>query len=219
MVEEVPVRIAINGATRIVLACSPGSVTELARGHLLTEGWTDDVAHSQCNARDDRTADCTIDAARVADAEALRAHQRTHGCGLRHVLDCVPPPVVRTPAEAPDAAPLLRALFGRTDEAARDGGVHGVAISDGSRLLLVRTDVARHCAVDRVIGAALADGVDMERCGLVLTARVSGAIAWKAVRARLGWIASRSVGTSLAHEICTRYGVRLVERAARRERA
>lgn len=217
MVQETPVSITVNGEPRIVLHCSPGAVDELASGHLLTEGWIDDVSDVRRREQHDAGISLDIDVERAAAAEALRKHQRTHGCGLRHFLDCETP-VARVAAAAPDATPLLRQLFGRTDERARDGGVHGTAISDGTALLHVRTDVARHCAVDRVIGAALLDGTDMQRCGLVLTARVSGAIAWKAVRARLGWIASRSIGTSLAHEICSAYGVTLVERGARRER-
>lgn len=217
MVQETPVAIAVNGEPRIVLHCSPRALDELALGHLLTEGWIDDVADVRRRILHDAGIGIDIDVERAAAAEALRAHQRKHGCGVRHHLDCEQA-VAREVVATPDATPLLRELFRRTDETARDGGVHGTAIADGDALLHVRTDVARHCAVDRVIGAALLAGTDMHTCGLVLTARVSGAIAWKAVRARLGWIASRSIGTSLAHEICAAYGVTLVERAARRER-
>lgn len=219
MVAETPVWFAVNGERRVVLSCSPGALDELALGYLLTESWIDDVAHVRRSEIHACGVSLDIDVERAAAAEALRMHQRTEGCGLRHFLDCVGPEPSRSAGPAPDAAPLLRELFGHTDGAAREGGVHGAAISDGSTLLHVRSDVARHCAVDRVIGAALSGGSDPSGCGLVLTARVSGAIAWKAVRARLGWIASRSIGTSLAHEICDRYGVTLVERAARRERA
>ncbi|HSJ10701.1 MAG TPA: formate dehydrogenase accessory sulfurtransferase FdhD, partial [Longimicrobiales bacterium] len=182
MVSETPAWLDVNGERRVVLSCSPGELHELAAGHLLTEGWIDDVADMlRCDVlHGGVSTDTAVE--RAAAAEALRTHQRVHGCGLRHHLDCVTPSHHEwRGAPASDTALLLRALFAETDEAARDGGVHGAAISDGASLLHVRADVARHCAVDRVIGAALLAGTDMTQCGLVLTARVSGAIAWKAV--------------------------------------
>lgn len=221
--DEQPVWIALNGVRRIVLSCSPADTAALALGHLLAEGWIRSAADVFTLTASEEGDDggwgvsAQISPDQLENAELVRRHQTLHGCGLRHVLDCdawsLPP--VQSPALPIDAVPLLRALFAVADERAPDGGVHAAALSDGSTLSAESIDVARHCAVDRAIGLGLADRDDLSDLGLVCTARISGAMALKAVRAGLGWIASRSIATSLAHEIADAYGLLLLERAGK----
>lgn len=216
---EQPVSIALNGVRHVVLSGSPGDVSAMALGHLLAEGWIRAAADVHSITVDETDAPrrsgvlVTMDPALVESAEKLKRHQTLHGCGLRHVLDCDPHAVapVRAAAAHVDAALLLRALFAAADDAAPDGGVHAAALSDGQRLEPVAIDVARHCAVDRAIGVGVRDHGSLDELGLVCSARISGAIALKAVHARLGWIASRSIATSLAHEIADAFGLLLLE--------
>jgi len=216
--DEQPISIALNGVRRIVLSCSPHEIDTLALGHLVAEGWIRDAAEIRAlEVTGPFVVSAELDDARVAAMDALRRHQTLHGCGLRHALDCdttALAPVPPTPAPA-EPAPLLRALFAAVDERAPHGGMHGMALSDGTTLLAVAIDVARHCAVDRVIGAGLRQRHDLAGLGFVSTARISGAIALKVARARLGWIVSRSVATSLARDVATAAGMHLLERAGR----
>lgn len=215
---EQPVWIALNGVRRIVLSCSPHDLVPLALGHLIGEGWVrtraDVLTMNVEPAGTGMGVMVDVEPALPDVVEMMRRHQTLHGCGLRHVLDCDRNALaaVTRPTRPVSAAPVLRLLFAAVDAQAPDGGVHGAAISDGESLLSVATDVARHCAVDRAIGTALHERPDLDGCGLVCTARVSGAMALKAARARLGWIASRSIATSLAREIAASCGMLLLER-------
>lgn len=221
--DEQPLWIALNGVRRIVLSCSPDDTAALALGHLLAEGWIHSTADIHALATTDdgtggaRGISAEIDPIRLENAELLRRHQTLHGCGLRHALDCDPYGLspVRPPALPMDAVMVLRSLFAAADERAPHGGVHAAALSDGSSLCALSIDVARHCAVDRAIGLGLREQRDLAGLGLVCSARISGAIALKAVRARIGWIVSRSVATSLAHELGDAYGLLLLERGGR----
>lgn len=225
MVAEAPIWIAINGTRRIVLSCSPHEIDVLALGHLAAEGWIRTAADVLAlQVRDGpagaRGVDVRLAAAPAAAALALLAHRTEHGCGLRHFLDCEPAGSVATAERAPppaDPVPLLRALFAAAAAAAPGGGVHTAALSDGAALCHTATDVARHCAVDRVVGLALRAGDDVSRFGLVLSSRVSGAIALKLVHTGIGWLASRSIATSLARELASAHRIALLQRAARRE--
>jgi FdhD protein len=221
--DEQPIWIALNGVRRIVLSCSPGDVAALVLGHLLAEGWIRSTADVHSFSVDEDAAEgrigvsVQVDPDQLDAVELVRRHQTLHGCGLRHALDCDPfglLPVTQT-ALPIDAVSLLRSLFAAADEHAPDGGMHAAALTDGSRLSALSIDVARHCAVDRAIGHGLAAQDDLSALGLVCTARISGAMALKAVRARLGWIASRSIATSLAREIADTYGLLLIERAGK----
>ena len=219
--DEQPVWIALNGVRRIVLSCSPHEPAALALGHLVGDGWAPTAAdvHTLNVSYDDGRTGITahVDPAHLDGFELVRRHQLLHGCGLRHVLDCDPYAIepVQQPALPVDAITLLRELFAIVDDRAPGGGVHGAALSDGEALIDMSIDVARHCAVDRALGLGLAQRADVSALGLVTTARVSGAMALKAIRARLGWIASRSIATSLAREIAEHYGLLLLERAGR----
>ena len=221
--DERPVWIALNGVRRIVLSCSPGDPAALALGHLLAEGWirsladVDTLTVSDDGAEGRRGVSVQIDAAQLESVELVRRHQTLHGCGLRHVLDCDPygVPPVQPPPRPIDTVPLLRLLFAAADERAPAGGVHAAALSEGTALFALSTDVARHCAVDRAIGLGVRERDDVAGYGLVCTARISGAMALKAIRARLGWIASRSIATALARELSDTYRLLLLERAGR----
>jgi formate dehydrogenase accessory protein FdhD len=68
--------------------------------------------------------------------------------------------------------------------------------------------------VDRAIGAAW-PSVELARSGLVLSSRVSGAIALKAARAGVSFIASRSIPTTLAAQVCDCASLPIIARAGR----
>lgn len=229
--EEAPVWIAVNGRRIATLSCSPHDLEALAAGHLIGEGWIDEAAqihalHVVDGPGGARGVEVNADADRVAEAAAVRRHQAGHGCGARHLLDCEPgglrgvirdPDLPATPEAGggDDRLPLLfRALFAAADDAA-DGGVHAAALIDDASLAHISIDIARHCAVDRAIGLAVRAGEDPARYAMILTARVSGAIALKCARSGIRRIASRSIATSLAHEIAAAAGVDVIERGAR----
>lgn len=219
---ERPVWIALNGVRCAALSCSPHEPESLALGHLVSEGWIGTAA----DVSNMRTAEgpggstgvlADVDPSRVETMQLLQRHQTLHGCGVRHFLDCergLLTPVA--PAAGPvDAAALLRVLFADAEHAVPDGGLHAVAVSDGVTLTNVAYDVARHCAVDRAIGAAARERQDLTGLGLVSTARISGAMALKAVRSGASWIVGRSIATSLAREIAAHYELTLLERAGK----
>lgn len=222
---EAPFWIAINGVRRIVLSCSPHQPQSLALGHLLCEGWIltpADAVSMRVEAGPGGAVgvDVMVNAALADAGAALRRHRTEHGCGLRHGLDCAPGTLLRQRAPAavdPDAAAeLFRPLFAAADAAAPEGGVHAAGLALNGVLQYTSTDVARHCAVDRVVGAAARDGAALEQLALVLTSRVSGAIALKAAHAGVAAVLSRSLATSLAREIAVAAGMPVHERAARR---
>jgi FdhD protein len=218
--EEAAVWIALNEVHCATLSCSPHEREALAAGHLLSEGWID--TRGTITAIERATGPggsigvrVSATEARIEEMQRLLRHQLAHGCGARHFLDCDPdalPGSLGAGADI-DAVHLLRALFAAVDEAVQGGGVHGVALSDGSDLVVTAYDVARHCAVDRALGAGGLAGVNLTASGLVSTARISAAMALKAARCRVGWIASRSIATTLASEIAARFGIVLIERA------
>ncbi|HEX9106422.1 MAG TPA: formate dehydrogenase accessory sulfurtransferase FdhD, partial [Longimicrobiales bacterium] len=128
------------------------------------------------------------------------------------------PDRVRAPVPPLSAfAPLFRQLFASAEQYEQSGGLHSAALCDGARLLHTVEEVGRHNAVDKAIGLGLLAGDDLSRLGLLLSARVSGAMAAKAARAGLAWVASRSVPTTMAVAVAETSGLPIVARAAGKE--
>ncbi len=220
-VEEVPVWLEVNGAPAVTWMCTPDQLDELVAGWLYGEGYIDHA--------DDilRMRPCTrelgfwvdVPQARYETVEgAERRRVLASGCGavttILGSLSDVPRRAAR--AEPPDlerTRRLFKELFGRGERYKETGGVHAAALVDGDALLHHAEDIGRHNAVDKVIGAALQAGRDPVGLMLLVTGRISGELAFKAARARLGVVATPSVPSTLAVEIAAAAGTLLVGRA------
>ena len=79
------------------------------------------------------------------------------------------------------------------------GGCHGAGLFDASgEPLLVREDVGRHNAVDKVVGAALRRDIDMRGASLVLSGRAGFELIQKAAAAGVALVVSVGAPSSLA---------------------
>lgn len=221
-VQEVLVGLAVDGRRIATFACTPADLDALAVGWLLASDLIEgpsDIAHIQAGGGRDPVVQVRL--SRGAEGPMGAAAQPGDSGGASAAGASAYVPRAERPSAAAAAPPaadamqeLFRLLFSSATRGREAGGHHIAALSDGHRLLAPIEDVARHSAVDKVIGRALLEGVDTAGLGLVLSARVSGEIARKAARARLGWIASRSVPTTLALEIAGAAGIDVIARAA-----
>jgi FdhD protein len=228
---EEPMELRVGGRPLAVTMRTPGHDVELAHGFLLTEGVVgtkdDVVAARWCDSVDDegRNTYNVLDVALapgVAPPEAgvERNFYTTSSCGVcgKASLDAVrlrtrfPPAAdpVRVDAETlyglPDALREAQKIFDST------GGLHaaGLFTPDG-RLLVVREDVGRHNAVDKVLGWALLDGrIPASGCVLMVSGRASFELVQKAVMAGVPVLAAVSAPSSLAVELAVEAGLTLV---------
>jgi FdhD protein len=86
-------------------------------------------------------------------------------------------------------------------------GIHGAALSDGERLLVVAEDVGRHNAVDKVKGEALLRGIPTADRILLSTGRISSEMLLKAARMGVPVVASRTSPTEMAVALAEQLGV------------
>lgn len=211
--EEVPVALSYAGTTLAVMMASPCDLTDFAVGFALSEGVVaradeiDEVEVAE-HARGFETR-CWINAPRE---EALRARQRAMvgpvGCGLCGIdsieaaLAPLPPvsaDVVFKAGEIASALDELRAMQPLQD-ATR--AVHAAGfLLPGTGVMLVREDVGRHNALDKLIGALARGGIDPAKGAIVLTSRLSIDMVQKVLRAGSGLVIAASAPTAQALDI------------------
>ena len=202
---EEPLEIRVDGEPIAVTMRTPGHDEELALGFLYGEGLID--GPREVGLSDDLAAN-TIEVAGPLDRDpGARRFYTTSSCGVcgKGALEQVAVQAPRLSGGPRLARGLLADLPERLRQPAfdRSGGLHatGLFSADGE-LVLVREDVGRHNALDKVIGRALLSGrVPLHDSVLCVSGRLAFELVQKAAVAGCPILVGVGAPTSLAVEL------------------
>lgn len=208
--EEIAVGISYDSEPYVVLMATPADVADLARGFTVTEriaGACDVVEVRVAEHEEGLVADVLLTAAGARSARERRRRnlEGRSSCGLCGVQS--PEDALRTLPVLPDGLVLapaavqaaLQALATEQALGRETRATHAAAwASTEGRVLLVREDVGRHNALDKLIGAALDAGLDPAQAFAIVTSRCSYEMVEKAAVAGLAVIVAISAPTALA---------------------
>lgn len=228
---EEPLEVRVNGSRFSVTMRTPGDDFDLVAGFLVSEGVVAAVADlpgmrvvtglAQDGEPTFNVVDATVSGAGVrAAAERARTLYTTSACGVCGLASidavttasayailavglAVPEAVV---AGLPERLRAEQRVFDAT------GGVHAAGLFDADgEPLVVREDVGRHNAVDKVVGWALREGrLPLSRTVLQVSGRASFELVQKARMAGIPVLAAVSAPSSLAAELAEEAGITLV---------
>ena len=220
--EEVPVALEFNGVSHAVMLATPSDLEDFALGFSLTEGIL---------ANPDELYSCEIsgdvDGIRVELEIAserffcLKEKRRNltgrTGCGLCGAETLaqatrVPAPISST---ASFRAEVLHAAFAQMEQQQllqqKTGSTHAAAwLAADGQVTLVREDVGRHNALDKLIGALSRQKIDTSNGAAIVTSRASYEMVQKAASVGIGILAAVSAPTALAVRIAQTTGLTLV---------
>jgi len=209
VVREQPLTVYVNGERFLTLLCSPFDLEPLVLGYLWMEkviAGLDEVAALEVSEVDGRaevmlTRPVTLPTERIL----------TSGCGGGITFRIDPrlfPRVRSTLKVKPEAlAARLHDLLRDARHYHASRGIHGAALADADRVLLIAEDVGRHNAVDKLKGLALLRGLPTDDRILLSTGRVSSEMLLKAARMGVPLIASRTSPTEMAVALAEQLGI------------
>jgi FdhD protein len=218
---EEPLEIRVDGSPLAVTMRTPGHDEELAVGFLYTEG----LIAGPRNAGP--TADFAVNTIEVEGPlqrdPGARRFYTTSSCGV-----CGKGALEEVAVHAPRAQPgpeldrdLLAALPDKLRQPAfeRTGGLHATGLFDpDGELLLVREDVGRHNARDKVVGRAVLDGLaPLHGRILCVSGRLSFELVQKAAVAGAPMLVGVGAPSSLALSLAADRGMTLAGFARRGE--
>lgn len=228
---EEPLELRVGGKSLAVTMRTPGADFDLAAGFLVSEGvisQREDLATMRyCKGavggvNSFNVLDLTL-ASNVAppDESLARAFFTTSSCGLcgKASIEAVHTHSrfdVRDDALRVDMG-LLVSLPSRLRDAQtvfdKTGGLHAASLFDATtgELLVIREDVGRHNAVDKVVGWALREGrLPLRNTVLLVSGRASFELVQKAVMAGIAMLCAVSAPSSLAVDLAQESGMTLV---------
>lgn len=229
---EEPLEIRVGGRSLAITMRTPGNDFDLAAGFLVSEGV---IARGEQFRTARYCAGASVDNLNTynvldvtlapnvppPDPSLERAFFTTSSCGLcgKASIDAVRTfstyTVDQDPMQVTEEllASLPERLRAEQEVFNKTGGLHAAALFDGEtgKLLVLREDVGRHNAVDKVIGWALReDRLPLRGTVLMVSGRASFELTQKALMAGIPMLAAVSAPSSLAAELASEMGLTLV---------
>lgn len=222
VVVEEPVEIRVNGESVSVTMRTPGDDFDLAAGLLWTEGIIQSASEigsiAYCPDEEQPELKNVVNITLVDNSRKIapsRSAWTNSSCGLcgKASLDAIRQICRPISSLMTVQRDVLYALPARLRQAQsnfdRTGGIHAAALFDNAgKMLLLREDLGRHNAVDKVLGGALRSGdIGTSETVMVVSGRLGFEIAQKALVAGVPVVVSVSAPSSLAVELAEDFGM------------
>ena len=220
--DEVPVALEFNGVSHAVMLATPLDLEDFALGFSLSEGILD-APHELFAVEEERSEMGITLHLEVAGGPFARLKERRRsltgrtGCGLcgteslEHVARNLPV-LAGGPAWRREAIGRAMSQFCQRQTLQQaTGAVHAAAwCSAEGELMWLREDVGRHNALDKLIGALAANGIEASTGFIAVTSRASFEMVQKTAMAGVSLLAAVSAPTSFAVATAQRARMTLV---------
>jgi FdhD protein len=216
--DEVPVSILYNGNSFAIMMATPHDIEDFVVGFSLTEGIADKASDLD-NIRIAEAGDGFIVNIKVDERLLERAEGRRRtltgrsGCGLcgAQSLDAFMKPLRQVTGRVPEVPAVLRGFDGlRANQPMNqiNKSTHAAGFCDfEGNIILVREDIGRHNALDKLAGALARKHISGSTGFIVLSSRFSVEMAQKAAAIGVGFVASISAPSALGLRMAHKAGL------------
>jgi FdhD protein len=209
VIEEAPLALFVNGRHVMTAMMSPVQLEEFVTGYLYTEQIIKNIDEIESiRIEKNRMSVITKNLFKVLGPKKTILS----GCGgSTSFIDTGKLPTITSDysISTADIRNAAKAVLNSELHVAT-GGIHIVALLDKATVLAVSEDIGRHNALDRVIGYALRNAIDLSRTWVIVSGRISSEMVRKCLIATIPIIVSRGATTTLAVETAEKTGLTVV---------
>ncbi|MFJ5964317.1 formate dehydrogenase accessory sulfurtransferase FdhD [Bacillus sp. NPDC093026] len=218
VVEEFPLTILVNGEEFVTLVCSPDHLRELVIGFLASEGVIRFKNEIKRFTIDESMGFAYVE---LNDTKSFRSSDFTKRvigscCGKgRHFYFLQDVKTAKTAIDkinisAETCIHLMMCLQNESQLFQHTGGVHNAGLCDTEKLIITRTDIGRHNALDKIYGYCLLHRILVRDKILVFSGRISSEVLLKAAKLGVSIVISKSAPTELALEMAEELNITTV---------
>ena len=219
---EIPVALVYNGISHVVMMATPHNLEELAVGFSLSEGIIDSIDQFYTMGIEVKAEGIELNIEISTEKFVQLKHWRRNqtgrtGCGLcgaESLQQAIRPVPQVSPATPVSAEVLQRAINSLSEQQLlqqQTGASHCAAWYDhDAKMLILREDVGRHNALDKLIGALHLQDAELQDGLSIISSRASYEMVAKVASHHIPLLAAVSAPTSLAIQQAEEAGVTLV---------
>lgn len=211
----------INGLRTLRLVCTPCCLEELVLGRLYTEGMiaSPQEVISLALSPDGTQAQVTLRREALPESEPFAETVPTSGAGKLLHGRFAPDRPLKPLSPIPWQPEWIFAMADALDEGlplyAATRAIHSCFLCREGQICCRQEDLGRHNAVDKVVGQALREGIDLGQTVLYTSGRVPTDMVTKVIRAGIPVLASKAAPTGRAVQLAREYGLTLLGIARR----
>lgn len=218
VVVEHPFTIFINDKEIITLLCTPKSLRELTLGFLYSEGFINSIEVVDRIQIDKEDGRAYVYLNEISEfAEKFQGKRTiTSGCGkgtvFYNVIDSFKSKKISHPIDI-DIEQIKDYMrdFSRKSELFRStGGVHSCGLYGKDGMVIFEEDIGRHNALDKILGKALDENIELKDKMILTSGRISSEILIKVAKREISTIVSRAAPTSLAIDMAKELNISLL---------
>ncbi|MCM3602359.1 formate dehydrogenase accessory sulfurtransferase FdhD [Robertmurraya korlensis] len=215
---EFPLTVMLDGQEFATMVCTPADMEELVVGFLASEGVI---------RRYDEIKSLTIDDSKgFAYVElVIKKEMQNHHHSKRFIGSCcgkgrqfyfyndmktAKTVMSKTTITGQDCQRLMTLMQESSSHFQQTGGVHNSALCSKEGIIVSRTDIGRHNALDKLFGYCLMNHIPLKDKIIVFSGRISSEVLLKAAKIGVGIVLSKSAPTNLALDLAEELGITAV---------
>lgn len=215
---EYPLTIMLDGEEFVTMVCTPSELKELVIGFLASEGIIrlyDDIKSIQI---DEDTGFAYVDLVNKNTKQKDFHSKRFIGscCGksrqfyFQNDVQTAKTITTKLNITTSQCHELLNKMQQLSDHFQQTGGVHNAALCTANDIIVSRSDIGRHNALDKIFGYCLLNHIPLKDKIIVFSGRISSEVLLKAAKIGVGILLSKSAPTNLALDLANELGITAV---------